>query len=152
MHASHTWRSTRTRWAAGLMVASADAGCGSNTPADPTDPSSSLAGSYHATVFNVTPTGQAAIDVLAANGSLAITIGAANALSGLLSIPASVTGGSALNADMAGTVVVTGATVTFQQNADTFVRDLEWTRVGTSLTVVAQAAGSASFTITLARL
>ena len=151
MRGSHTWQSTRTRWAAGLMVASAAAGCGSNTPAD-MDPNSSLAGSYHATVFSVTPTGQAAIDVLAANGSFVITISAANALSGLLSIPASVTGGSALSADMAGTAVVTGATVTFQQNADTFVRDLEWTRVGTSLTVVAQAAGSASFTITLARL
>ena len=148
MRGAQTWRSARMRWATGLILASAAAGCGSDGP---TDPANSLAGSYRATVFSVTPNGQAAIDVLSANGSLAITIGAANGLSGHLSLPASVTGSSAFTADMAGTAIVTGATVTFQQGADSFVRDLVWTRVGTSLTVVAQTAGSAAFTITLAR-
>jgi hypothetical protein len=118
---------------------------------DGTGPADSVTGTYVATVFSVTPTGQAPINVLAAGGSLGITIAANNSTSGTLSIPASVTGTTAFTADMAGTALVTSSTVQFQQAADSFVRDLTWSRTGTSLTVVAQTAGSASHTITLTR-
>jgi hypothetical protein len=47
--------------------------------------------------------------------------------------------------------VQSGNTVHFQQSIDTFVRDLTFTIVGTSLQATNQVAGGASFTITLTR-
>ncbi len=130
-----------------LAVASVLAACGSDTPTQ----ANTLAGSYRATTFRVTPTGQSAMDILAQNGTFTITVGADNATTGSLFLPASVTGGAALTASMAGTAVRTGSSIQFQQLADTFVRDLVWTVSGNALTVVDQEAGSARFTITLAR-
>lgn len=130
-----------------LAIASMLSACGGDTPTE----TNVLAGSYRATTFRVTPSGQAATDVLAQSGSLTITIGTDNATSGSLVLPASVTGGTALTENMAGTAVRTGNAVQFQQAADTFVRDLTWTVSGNALTVADQAVGSARFTITLAR-
>jgi hypothetical protein len=110
-----------------------------------------LAGTYVASVFVVTPTGQSAVDVLAAGGSLSITIKTSGTTSGSLNIPSSVTGGAPLTASMAGTAIITSLTVEFDQTADTFVRDLIWSRAGTLLTVVDQPAGGASYSITLLR-
>ena len=110
-----------------------------------------LTGTYVATTFRVTPTGQAAIDVLAEGGSLSVTIASNNAATGTLFIPASATGGQDLTASMSGTVVRSGNTIELQQAADTFVRDLTWTVGATTLAVVNQTAGGASFTITLTR-
>jgi len=121
-------------------------GCGSDSPSQP----SSLAGTYVATVFRVTPTGQPPIDVLAQGGTLSITIASDNTASGTLSLPASVAG-TAFSASMAGTVVQTGTTVRFEQTADTFVRDLTFTVVGNTLQTTSQVAGAGSFTITLTR-
>ena len=121
-------------------------GCGSDSPSQP----SSLAGTYVATVFRVTPTGESTIDVLAAGGSLSVTIASDNTASGSLSIPASVAG-TPFTASMAGTVVQSGSTVQFQQTADTFVRDLTFTIVGNTLQATSQVAGAGSFTITLTR-
>lgn len=128
------------------LVAGFAGACGGDSTGN-----STIAGTYTATVFSVTPTGQAAINVIAAGGSLTIAIATNNATSGSLAIPASINGGTAFNADMAGTATVSGSTVHFQQTADTFVRDLTWTHSGTTLTVSNQAAGSASYTITLTR-
>jgi hypothetical protein len=126
------------------LVACGLAGC-----SDSTAPSNPLAGTYSATVFRVTPAGESEIDVLAAGGTLTITIAANNSTTGSLDIPASVGGG--ISASMAGTATLSGSTVTFQQSADTFVRDLSWTRAGSALTVTGQQVGNASFTITLTR-
>ena len=109
------------------------------------------AGTYRADLFVVTPQGEAAIDVLGAGGSLVITIKADGTTTGSLTVPASVTGGAALNASMSGTATVTELTVTFDQEADTFVRDLTWSRVEGTISVINQVAGGASFTITLRR-
>ena len=114
---------------------------------EPTD----IAGTYTATVFKVTPTGQAQIDVLAAGGSLTITIGSANATSGSLNIPASINGGTPFTASMTGTASLSGTTVHFQQTADSFVRDLAWTASSNSLTVTSQVVAGASYTITLSK-
>jgi hypothetical protein len=122
------------------------AGCSSDNTT-----SSSIAGVYTATVFHVTPTGQSAIDVLAAGGSLAITISAANATSGTLNLPTTVTGGVPLTASMVGTATLSGSTVGFQQSTDTFVRNLAWTSAGATLSVTNQSAGGASYTISLTR-
>jgi len=121
-------------------------GCGSDSPSQP----SSLAGTYVATVVRVTPTGDSTIDVLAAGGSLSVTIASDNTASGSLSIPASVAG-TPFTASMAGTVVQSGSTVQFQQTADTFVRNLTFTIVGNTLQATSQVAGAGSFTITLTR-
>jgi len=134
------------RFRLSLFCACAFLACGEGT-----EPSNSIVGAYLATVLRITPTGQATIDALAGGGVLAITIASNNVTSGTLNLPASVTGGAHFNANMAGTASVTGSTVTFQQAADSFVRDLIWTRGGTELTVSNQVAGSAAFTITLTR-
>jgi hypothetical protein len=117
-------------------------------------PLNPLAGVWAATQFLVTPTGQSQLDVLAAGGSLTITIFPDNATSGSLSVPASVTGGAPIMASMAGVSSLNSAEteVTFDQAADTFVRDLTWQRASaSSLTVTNQVAGSAAFSITLSR-
>lgn len=132
---------------AGVGVA---AGCGDSYGSS----DSPVAGTWVATQFQITPTGQAQIDALAGGGTLSITISAANTTTGALSLPGSVTGGSALNASMAGTASLNSASteVTFTQAADTFVRDLTWQRVGnTTLRVSNQVAGGASFTVTLTK-
>jgi len=129
-----------------LAVSVAATAC---TVVDTLDSSNFLTGTYSATIFLVTPTGQAPIDVLAAGGTLSITIASSGATSGTLDVPASVTGGTRFLASMAGTATVTALTVQFSQDADTFVRDLTWSRVGTALRVVDQVAGGSSFTITL---
>jgi hypothetical protein len=111
---------------------------------------STIAGNYSATVFQVTPSGQATIDVLAQGGILAISILADNSFTGAISVPASVLG-TPFSANLSGTAVQSGNTVQFQQSIDTFVRDLTFTIVGTSLQATNQVAGGASFTITLTR-
>lgn len=126
------------------------AGCGSGEPSEPPSP---IAGTYLATLFKVTPTGQAQIDVLASGGSLSIVISTSNTTSGTLQLPPSVTGGAAFTASMAGTasLATSTSTVTFQQSADTFVRDAIWGAVGATLSVLNQTIGSASYTITLSK-
>lgn len=117
-------------------------------------PENAIVGTWTATQLNITPTGQAPIDALAAGGTLTIAISGSTATTGTLSLPASVTGGAPLNASMAGRAFLssTGTEVTFTQTADTFVRDLTWQRVGnTSLRVSNQVAGGASFTVILTR-
>jgi len=133
-------------WPLLLALAAAAPAC---TGGETLGSSNFLTGTYTASIFVVTPTGQAPINVLAAGGVLSITIAADGSTSGTLNVPASVTGGAPFIASMAGTATVTPLTVRFSQNADTFVRDLTWSRVGVALSVVDQVAGGSSFTITL---
>lgn len=135
------------RYATLFATASALVACGSDSPTQ----TETLAGTYTATTFRVTPSGQAMVDVLAQNGALSITIAPDNSTTGSLLVPSTVAGGTALLASMLGTASRTGSTVRFQQTADTFVRDLAWTVSGTTLQVNDLAAGSARFTITLTR-
>jgi hypothetical protein len=135
----------KVSWRLALAVVSVAPAC---TVGDTLD-ASFLTGTYAATVFVVTPVGQAPLNVLAAGGTLSITINSSGTTSGSLNVPASVTGGTAFTASMAGTATITALTVQFSQDADTFVRDLVWSRVGTELQVVNQTAGNSSFTITL---
>jgi hypothetical protein len=117
---------------------------------DATDSAPQLAGTYHATTLVVTPTGESAIDVLAAGGSLDIVISSTGATTGTLTIPTSIKGG--MVASMAGTAAITSGTqVKLTQTADTFVRDLQWTLSSASLSVTSQTISDASFTIVLAR-
>lgn len=115
-------------------------------------PPGSIAGSYTATTFVETYTGQSAVNVLGQGGSLTIVIAANNTTTGNLLLPASANGGTQVSASMAGTMVKAGSKVNFDQPAaDTFVRNLNWLVVGSTLQVSDQIAGSGTFTITLTR-
>jgi hypothetical protein len=129
-------------WCALLSVA-ASGGCS-------TEPSE-VSGTWVATVFNVTPSGEAPIDLLAAGATLTITIDAGNMTTGSLTIPAGIGGPEPFIASMAGTAIVTETTVRFIQDEDSFVPDLVWSRGALTLTVMNQSVGSAAWTITLTR-
>ena len=127
-----------------LLVAVAVSACGdSNEPSG-----SALAGSYSATTLRVTPTGEAPIDVLASGGSLTLTIDAENQVTGNLTIPPSIDGG--INESMAGTAVVSGSSVQFDQTADTFVRDFTFEIAGSQLRAD-QTLSDARYEVILAR-
>ena len=118
--------------------------CGSSTDANP------LAGSYVATTFQVTPTGESMIDVLAYGGTLGITIANDNSTSGTLFVPASLAG-EVLTESMAGTAVLTGNRVAFTQSSNTFVKGLTFTVNGSTLEAMNQALNGATFDVVLTR-
>jgi hypothetical protein len=132
--------------AACVVLAFAIGACGDGA----TEPAS-VTGSYTATTFVVVPSGQPAMDVIAKGGSLSIVIASDNTVTGNLLLPASVTGGAVFTASMAGTVTRNGASVQFQQSADTFVRNLSWTPNGNTLQVTNQVVAATTYTITLTR-
>ena len=132
--------------ASSVLLASASVACGSDGPTQP----SSVAGAYVATTFRVAPAGQSTIDVLAGGGTLSINIAADNSTTGSLTLPASLAG-STTSLSMAGTAVVSGSTIKFQQTADTFVRDLTFTISGNTLSATNQTAGGATFSVTLTK-
>jgi hypothetical protein len=138
--------SFRTAFAA-VAILSTLAACGDDGALEP-DP---IAGAYTATTFRITPPSSAEANVLAQGGSLTITIGANNTTTGTLNVPATITGGDALVASMAGTVDRNGNGVSFEQTADTFVRDLNWTVAGNTITATNQSVGGAIYTIVLTR-
>jgi hypothetical protein len=125
------------------------AGCGGE---DTTGPGGLQLGTYTATTFSVTPAGQAPINVLGEGGSLVITIQAGGTTTGSLTVPGTITGGAPFVASMAGTVTETSLTVTFEQTADSFVRDLTWSRQGQIIAVTNQLVAGTSYTIALQRL
>jgi len=111
-----------------LLAALAAAACGTDTTGPPehaNEPPPTMAdvvGDYHATELM-----GGGYDVLALGGSMALTLGSDGSLSGTLFIPAAAAGGEEVQADMVGTFTLSGSTLTFHQDADTFVRDATWT-------------------------
>jgi hypothetical protein len=137
----------RKQLAAVLLAGVLGTACSGN---DLVGNSTLMAGTYSATVFTVKPDDAAEINVLGAGGSLTITISKSGATTGSLHVPASVEGGP-LTASMAGTASVTELTVEFDQEADTFVRDLTWSRAGTAIQVANYPLAGAVYTVTLQR-
>lgn len=142
-------RSPLRNFVAAASVAALLAGCGGE---DTTGPGGLELGTYTATTFSVTPSGEAPINVLGEGGSLVITLLPGGTTTGTLTVPGTITGGAPFVASMAGTVTVTNLTVTFDQAADSFVRDLTWSRQGQIITVNNQVVAGNSYTITLQRL
>lgn len=126
-----------------------------------TEPGLSIAGTYRATTFLVEAPGRPEQDMLAAGGSVNLTIASDNTTSGTLLIPGNVGLGAApITANLAGKAVVLGKnTVVFSQSTDSFVRDLPWainvppsTSRVESLSVTDRAVGPAVVSITLTKL
>ena len=133
----------RTLVAASLLVSAG--ACRRATDADP------LVGTYLATTFKVAPAGQAALNVLAQGGTLGFNVANNYVTTGTLILPASVNGGTTLTASLAGTAVRTESIVRFTQAADTFVRNLTFTLVGTTLVAANQTVGGTTYDIVLGR-
>ncbi len=99
------------------------AGCGG----DSTAPQPGISGNYTATEW-VTTGGSGQTNQLTAGSTLNITLTANGTTTGHLHIAAS-GGNSAFDADMAGTWVQSGGSLTFAQTADTFVRNMTFSVV-----------------------
>jgi hypothetical protein len=107
-----------------LALAAVLAGCGDDDGFNPTV--DDVAGSYSATTFTVTsPAGT--IDLLALGGLVSVTLSADGTTTGELFAPGAGEDGEDVEADLTGTWELSGSTVTFDQTADTFIRDVEFT-------------------------
>lgn len=111
----------------GLALAT---GCGGDsfTPTEET-----VAGSYSATVLTLTTGGQTT-DYLALGATVDLTLAADGTTTGRLFVPGGAEGGGNLDADLAGTWDLNGRVVTFNQTADTFIRDSEFSAGENTLT------------------
>ena len=118
-------RTSRLLLAATLAIAS---GCAE----DPNVPPPGIPGSYHATTFTLS-SGGPAVNLLASGASLSMSLLSDNTTTGRLVIPASVTGGEAIDESLAGSWRQSNDTVYFDGPADTFVRDVPFVVRGASL-------------------
>jgi hypothetical protein len=118
-----------------------------------TDPDP-LVGTWLATTFQVTPTGQGQKSVLAAGGTLGLNIAKTDSTfvtTGTVILPASVTGGATFTASLAGPAVRTNTIVRFTPTADSFVRDLIFTLVENRLEAMNQVVAGTKYDIILTR-
>lgn len=116
----------RTRSVLPVFALLALASCG----AEPLSPTS-LAGSFTATTFTFT-LGNQSVDVVGAGGGLIIDVFTDGTTDGLLFLPASLVG-SDFTASMLGTYTITGSTVQFTTGTDTFVNDIVFQAIGTTV-------------------
>ena len=116
-------------FALGLSLALA--GCGDDDSFSPT--TDNVAGSYSASSFTVSST-LGTIDLLALGASVEVTLEPDGTATGRLFVPGGAAGGSDLDADLTGTWSLAGSTVTFNQTADTFIRDADFTAEENRLT------------------
>jgi hypothetical protein len=110
-------------------------GCNDGTgPGDGDAPTmSDVAGSYQATTLTVEE-GGVTTDFLSVGASLEITLSDNGTTAGRLFVPGGDEGGGDLDVDLAGTWALDGTTVTFNQDADTFVRDMDFEYANGQLT------------------
>lgn len=106
---------------------------------DQTQPSAQFAGTYHASatayeasVFTVTQNG-VTTDLLAQGAVLDMTLTDDGHTSGHMFVEGGDEGGADLDVDLAGTWTATDGTVRFDQQADTFIRDIPFTLSGNLL-------------------
>ncbi len=85
-----------------------------------------VAGTYQATTFTFDG-GSGATDLLAMGASVTITLAPDGTTSGRILVPGVGAGGENLDANLAGTWTLRSTTVTFDQAADTFMRDVPFT-------------------------
>lgn len=113
------------RRSAALALALVLASCGDdNGSFSPTV--ENVAGSYSAASFTATTT-VGTLDLLALGASVAVTLTPGGTTTGRLFVPGGAEGGGDLDEDLTGTWALSGSTVTFNQTADTFIRDVQFT-------------------------
>lgn len=93
-------------------------GCGGESVAPTAD---TVAGSYTATTFTITST-TPPTDALGAGATLTLTLAPNGTTSGRLFVPGANDGGD-IDEDLTGTWILSGRSVTFNQGANTFIRD-----------------------------
>jgi hypothetical protein len=99
-----------------------------------------LPGTYHATTFTMQQTGASTTDILAAGGSITLTIAGDLSTTGSLKLPANVQGGPT-TVSLLGSAALIGNEVTLNLVADTFMRDATWTFEGSALSTVYTSSG-----------
>lgn len=101
------------------------AACGENGTGPDAIEQSDAVGSYQATTFETTEDGQTT-DQLAEGAEFTITLSSDGTTTGNLFVPGGAEGGGDLDASLAGTWTfdANSKTVEFDQDADTFVRDM----------------------------
>jgi hypothetical protein len=97
--------------------------CGGSESFTPTE--ETVAGTYQASAFTVT-SGVGTTDLLAAGATVDATLAPDGTTSGRLFVPGAGENGGDLDEDLTGTWTLAGQTVTFDQTADTFIRDAEF--------------------------
>jgi hypothetical protein len=103
-----------------LIVVAAAVAC-SDSPFTPTI--ENVAGDYDLQTLTTTDLGPPR-NWVAEGATLTMSLSADGTTAGRLFIPGADTGGTDLDADMAGTWTLSGDTVTFSQVADSFIRDM----------------------------
>jgi hypothetical protein len=116
-------------------------------PEDP-DP---LVGTYFATTFTMAASGQSAVNVLAAGGSLGLNVANNYVVTGTMIIPASVNGGATRIVSMNGTLDTAGTGIRLVQAASSFVRDLTFTLVENRLEAVNQTVDGTTYELILTK-
>lgn len=91
-----------------------------------------LVGIYKATTFTMEE-GGTTTDQLAAGASISLALNADGSTAGRLLIPGGNTDGSDFDADLTGTWLLSGRTLTLDHTADTFMRDTPFTANGMQL-------------------
>ena len=124
-----------------LVLAVALGGCGDDDTFSPT--METVAGSYSAATFTVT-TAAGTVDLLAQGSQVTLNLATDGTTTGQLFVPGGDEDGGDLDADLAGTWTLSGSTVTFDQAADTFFPDVEFTAEQDRLTARVTSAMSRS--------
>jgi hypothetical protein len=107
-----------------ILVAAAAIACSGDAFAPTTQ---NMAGTYYASTLTVTDA-SGTRDILAAGGShITLTLMSNGTVGGSMLLKGGNKDGSDFAADLAGTWHLTGSTITFDQTADTFVRDASFT-------------------------
>lgn len=126
----HTSRLLPYLWFFTLLVYSfASTGCDS---AENDGGGERVTGDYETTQFTAEIEGET-VDVLGAGGFIEMTLREDETVSGQLFVPETLAGGEENDFSLDGTYTVSGGVVTFDQEADTFIRDVEWTFEGRAL-------------------
>jgi hypothetical protein len=106
----------------GLALA-VSAGCGDDDSFSPTV--GNVAGSYSAAAFTVTSS-TGTTDFLAAGAAVMVELAPDGTTTGQIFVPDGGEDGGDFDADLTGTWTLSDTTVTFEHEADTFLRDVEF--------------------------
>jgi hypothetical protein len=105
--------------------------CGDDDSFSPTE--ETVAGSYTATTFELSSV-VGNINLLGGGATVTLDLATDMTTTGRLFVPTGITGGSALEEDLAGTWSLTDSTVTFEQPQATFLPDIQFVASANRLT------------------